>query len=106
MAERSAYEPGTFSWVDLPTTEQDGAKRFYAAVFGWEYDDQPVMEGVVYSMATLGGLPVAAISPMPEMLRSAGAPPAWMSYVTVADADALADPQRATFAVFQGSFDD
>jgi predicted enzyme related to lactoylglutathione lyase len=90
MAERAEYAPGTFSWVDLATTDQDGAKRFYAAVFGWEYDDQPVMEGVVYSMAQLEGLPVAAISPMPEMLRSSGAPPAWMSYVTVTDADALA----------------
>ena len=106
MAERSAYDPGTFSWVDLATTDQDGAKRFYAGLFGWEYDDQPVMEGVVYSMATLGGLPVAAISPMPEMLRTAGAPPAWMSYVTVTDADALAHRAEELGAqVMGGPFD-
>ena len=42
MPERTQYAPGTPSWIDLQTTDQDGAKKFYGAMFGWDYDDQPV----------------------------------------------------------------
>ena len=50
MAERTKYAPGTFSWADLSTTDQDGAKQFYAGLFGWDADDQPVGDGMTYSM--------------------------------------------------------
>ena len=29
MGKREKYEPGTFSWVELSTTDPDGAKAFY-----------------------------------------------------------------------------
>lgn len=90
MGERTQYTPGTFSWTDLSTTDQDGAKAFYAALFGWSYEDNPVGEGMVYSMATIGGRHVCAISSQPEQQRQAGVPPMWNSYVTVEDADAAA----------------
>jgi uncharacterized protein len=88
MGERTNYTPGTFSWTDLTTTDQDGAKAFYSALFGWEATDNPVGDGIVYSTMSLGGKDVAAISPQPEAQRDAGAPPAWNSYVTVQSADA------------------
>jgi uncharacterized protein len=91
MAERTKYAPGTFSWTDLSTTDQEGAKQFYGELFGWSADDQPVGDDVVYSMMNIGGKPVAGISPQNEMQRQAGAPPAWNSYVTVESADAAAD---------------
>ncbi len=91
MGERTQYAPGTFSWTDLTTTDQDAAKAFYGNLFGWEADDRPVGDGIVYSMMQLGGKDVAAISPQPKMLRDAGAPPTWNSYVTVESADASAD---------------
>ena len=87
MGERTQYTPGTFSWTDLNTTDQESAKVFYAGLFGWNYDDAPVGDGVYYSMASLGGKSVAAISPQPEQQRNAGAPPAWNSYITVENAD-------------------
>jgi predicted enzyme related to lactoylglutathione lyase len=93
MAERTQYAPGTFCWTDLTTTDQDAAKQFYGALFGWELEDVPVGNGVVYTMARVGGKDVGAISPQPQMLRDAGAPPTWNSYVSVEDADAVA--QRA-----------
>jgi predicted enzyme related to lactoylglutathione lyase len=31
-------EVGTYSWSELITTDVDGAKAFYAAVFGWGAD--------------------------------------------------------------------
>ena len=106
MPERTSYEPGTFSWIDLATTDPDAAKGFYSALFGWSYDDRPVSEGVHYSMALLDRAEVAAINPLPESMRAAGAPPSWMSYVTVADADATA--ARATELggrIYNGPFD-
>ena len=97
MGERAEYTPGTFSWADLSTTDQDGAKAFYAEVFGWQANDLPVPgpdgeeSGTVYSMQQLDGKNVAAISPQPDMQREAGVPPLWNSYVTVESADIAAD---------------
>lgn len=88
MGERTQYSPGTFSWTDLNTTDQEAAKTFYAALFGWMYDDSPIGDGIYYSMAQLDGKPVGAISPQPQQQREAGVPPAWNSYITVPSADA------------------
>jgi predicted enzyme related to lactoylglutathione lyase len=87
MPERTSYAQGTPNWVDLPTTDQDAAKTFYAGVFGWTYDDQPMGEGAVYSMAKLRGHDVAAISPQPPEMAAAGAPPMWNTYIAVESAD-------------------
>jgi uncharacterized protein len=94
MAERTSYTPGTFSWTDLATTDQEGAKQFYGALFGWEADDQPVGDGMTYSMMNIAGKPVAAIATQPQQQRDAGVPPAWQSYVTVESADAAADKAK------------
>src|SRR3954471_25072689 len=87
MGERTQYTPGTFSWADVTTTDQAAAKEFYSGLFGWEAEDMPVGDGVVYSMMKLGGRNVAAISPQPEQQREAGVPPMWNNYVTVESAD-------------------
>ena len=87
MGERTQYAPGTFSWTDLSTTDQDAAKAFYAGLFGWQADDRPVDESTVYSMQLIDGKAVAAISPQPALQREAGVPPLWNSYITVASAD-------------------
>src|ERR1700722_15668188 len=78
MADRTKYAAGTFSWTDLTTPDQDGAKAFYGGLFGWEADDIPMGDdGAVYSMMMLGGKRAAAISPQPP--QQAGAPPIWNS---------------------------
>src|SRR5579875_1162841 len=106
MGQRSSYSPGTFSWAELSTPDQDAAKRFYGALFGWEFEDNPVGDDAVYSMARLQGRYVAAISPQPQQQREAGAPPAWNSYITVASADdALADVRQHGGSVHAGPFD-
>jgi uncharacterized protein len=91
MGERTKHAPGTFSWADVTTTDQEDAKRFYSGLFGWEADDQPVGDGVYYSMMKLDGRAVAAISPQPQQQREAGVPPMWNNYVTVESADSAAD---------------
>jgi len=87
MPERNEYAPGTPNWVDLQTSDQGAAKRFYTALFGWDYDDQDMGDGAVYAMATVGDRHVAAIAPLPPQQ---GIPPHWNSYVSVADVDAIA----------------
>ena len=106
MAQRTQYTPGTFSWTDLNTTDQEAAKAFYAGLFGWSYDDAPVGDDVYYSMASVDGKPVGAISPQPQQQRDAGAPPAWNSYITVQSADeALARAKELGATVHAEAFD-
>jgi uncharacterized protein len=95
MGERTNYTPGTFSWTDLSTTDQTAAKTFYMELFGWEADDQPMGDGAVYSMMTIGGKNVAAISPQPQQQRDAGVPPVWNSYITVESADQTLERAKA-----------
>ena len=41
MSERSEYAPGEFCWVDLSTTDVDGAKSFYGDLLGIEAEAAP-----------------------------------------------------------------
>ena len=106
MGERTQYTPGTFSWVDLSTTDQDAAKTFYSQLFGWEATDNQVDEDTVYSMMSLGGKQVAAISPQPQQQRDAGVPPTWNSYITVESADqSLERAQQLGATIHAAAFD-
>jgi predicted enzyme related to lactoylglutathione lyase len=86
MGERTSHAPGTFSWVDLATSDADGAKSFYGGLLGWEFEDLPVPDAPPYTMARIGGRNVAAL----YAKRDEQVPAAWLSYVTVEDADAIA----------------
>lgn len=94
MGQRTQFKPGTFSWADLSTTDQDGAKAFYTALFGWDVQDNPVGDEMVYSMMMVGDKPVSAISPQPQQQRELGVPPMWNSYVTVENADAALEKAK------------
>ena len=89
MGERTSYPNGTFSWVENATTDQEAAKSFYAELFGWDYEDSPVGDGIYYSMAKLGGKYVAAIAPQQPDEQAMGVPPHWNSYISVDDVDAV-----------------
>jgi uncharacterized protein len=86
MTEKTAYEPGTPSWVDLSTPDIEGAKRFYGGLFGWELEDAGPEAGG-YHMALLRGKPVAGLGPAQE-----GGPPNafWTLYLAGSDVDAHA----------------
>lgn len=87
MSERTSYVPGTPCWVDLGTPDVDAAARFYGELFGWEVPEQPnSAEMGGYRRAMKGGKDVAGMMP----LMQEGQPPAWSTYVSVADADAAA----------------
>jgi hypothetical protein len=107
MGTRTTYEPGTFSWADLATTDTEAAKAFYSAFFGWELSDSVIPEemgGGTYTMASVDGEDVAAVAAMPP--GQEGAPPHWNSYVTVASADdAVAKAQELGAQSFGPAFD-
>jgi uncharacterized protein len=106
MGTRTSYTPGTFSWTDLTTPDQASAKQFYCDLFGWRADDQPVGEGVHYSMMKLDDQNVAAVSPQPTAQREAGSPPTWNSYITVEVADeALRRAEQLGATIHAPAFD-
>jgi len=87
MSERDSYEPGVPSWVDHASADPERAAAFYGALFGWDQEERmPPEAGGSYVMCSVGGRDVAAIGSQMEE----GRPPAWSTYVTVADADAAA----------------
>lgn len=55
-------EPGMPVWIDLATTDLDGAKTFYAEVLGWEFDTP--CDG--YTIAKKHGMPVAGLGEIPD----------------------------------------
>src|SRR5688572_16400218 len=133
--EHTAPEPaaGRFVWHELATTDPGAAQKYYKKVIGWgtapfegSDPDKP------YTMWTSGQTPQGGVMELPEMARKDGAPPHWLTYVGVADADktaakvkqlggkvlhgpesipnvgrfaVLADPQGAVFAVIKGEGD-
>jgi hypothetical protein len=58
VAEFSSHTPGTFSWVELATTDQKAAVAFHRALFGWEVNEQPIGPGEMYSMFLMRGTQV------------------------------------------------
>jgi predicted enzyme related to lactoylglutathione lyase len=82
MGTRTEHAPGTFSWVDLTTSDAAAAKDFYGGLFGWEFEDNEIPGGGVYTMCKVDGEYVAAIPGSTDRAR-----PHWNSYVTVAGAD-------------------
>jgi predicted enzyme related to lactoylglutathione lyase len=88
MSERSDYSPGEFSWVSLASPDTDESARFYGELLGWESAEAgPPEETGGYRFFVRGGKQVAGLSP----IQDEGQPPAWISYVCVADADETAE---------------
>jgi hypothetical protein len=86
MSERSSYDPGTPSWVELAgTPDVEASERFYRELFGWEMPEQSnSAELGGYRRAKLNGKDVAGVSPKMQE----GQPCEWNSYISVASADA------------------
>lgn len=83
------YPNGLFSWVDLMTTDVEGARVFYAGLFGWEVVDIPLPMGGSYTKYQIDGNDVAGMGGMsPEMIEQ-GVPSFWTSYVKHDDVDSV-----------------
>ena len=91
---QAANVPGAFTWSEHMSRDFEGAKAFYAAVFGYEYGD---MSGPGFSYATLlinGQQVVGGIGALPENTGPEGMeeqPAAWSVYFGTADTDKSVD---------------
>src|ERR1700754_872842 len=91
MPERSSYEPGTPSWVDLATPDVGAAATFYGELFGWTNEETGTIEETGgYRFFLSGGKKVAGVSP----LMGEGQPVVWSTYFATDDVDA--PPARVT----------
>jgi predicted enzyme related to lactoylglutathione lyase len=88
--EATGFAPGTFCWVELGTSDSAGAKQFYTKLFGWDYVDNPVGPGMVYTMLKQEGKDVGALYELMPDMKAQGIPPHWLSYVSVTSADEAA----------------
>jgi uncharacterized protein len=79
-------EPVSLTWNELNTRDVEGAKPFYAAIFGWEADTSQ-MGDVEYTTWKLGGKPVGGMAAIPAQVPPE-VPSHWLAYFAVADTDA------------------
>lgn len=127
-------DPGCLTMNELSTDDMDRASAFYRDLFGWQFEEIDTHGGPRYwsvrHEGAAGGLNGGARLLSPDEV---GVPPHWMPYVTVGDLDAavataadagatvlagpmplgngsriaaIADPQGAAFAIFEGEVDD
>ncbi len=91
MPTFTAPVTGHFCWVELQTKNPAAAKTFYGPLLGWSFEDMPLPEGGVYSIAMIGDNQVAGLMPLPEKAANMGTPPNWGCYVAVDDVQASTD---------------
>lgn len=85
MAEAS-FQAGAPCWLDLMTSNTEGAKAFYGPLLRWDFQtgDEALYGG--YVMALLNGQPVAGI--MQKQPEQADFPDLWSTYLGTDDAEA------------------
>jgi len=76
--------------MELGTTDQSAAKKFYTDLFGWTVEDFPMGPSEFYSMFRLDGKDAAAGYTLRKDQLDMGVPPHWMLYIATADVDASA----------------
>ena len=86
MPEIKSYQPGTFNWADLSTSDTAAAKKFYGEIFGWKTEDMKTAMGP-YAIAKVKGKDAAAIAGLDP---KQGMPPHWSCYFSVANVDEAA----------------
>lgn len=84
------WDAGMTSWLDLMTTDLEGAKAFYGQLLGWDYEAEPMPGGSPgeYTVATLDGGALGGVNELMASQLEEGMPPSWFVYFSVEDVDA------------------
>lgn len=102
MTEITKYEPGSFCWTELATSDRKAAMDFYKGLFGWGSDEIPMGPNDFYVMLKKGDKVVGAL--YHDSLS--GVPPHWNCYITVESADAAVEKAKSLGGkVVAGPFD-
>jgi predicted enzyme related to lactoylglutathione lyase len=83
MPEVTSYAPGVPCWVDLMTSDPEGARAFYSGLFGWQFEVGGPETGY-YAQARVRGKPVAGLGGQPNPDEM---PVAWTTYLATDDVD-------------------
>jgi len=106
MQELPNQKPGSFCWVELGTTDADGAKNFYRELFGWDYEDHSMGPDGMYTIVKLNGKDVGGLYQLSSAMLEQGMPTHWLSYIAVTNAeDATAQAVSAGATVIKEPFD-
>jgi uncharacterized protein len=87
MATIDKHPAGSFCWVELATSDQAAAKKFYGALFGWTPNDMPMGPSDVYTIFRLEGRDAAAGYTLRPDQVAQHVPPHWMLYIQVDNVD-------------------
>ena len=124
-------DPGCMGWNQLTTTDVEGAERFYGDLLGWTMERDPGDDSS-YAIIRNGTAMNGGLMALTPEMASAGVPPHWDVFFTVADLEAslatttdaggsvlvppmsagpgqfavVADPQGAAFCLYAGEVDD
>ena len=79
--------PGKFVWFEHFSPDPAKARGFYESLFGWRCLPVPMGDGSTYEMILLDDRPESAMGGY-RAAPAAGAPPQWLSYLSVEDVDA------------------
>jgi len=80
MGTRISYTQGTPNWIDLQSPDVEASKRFYSALFGWNFVSS-MLEDSKYWVADLNGLFVAGISGHNPENTPVEVPARWNTYI-------------------------
>jgi predicted enzyme related to lactoylglutathione lyase len=94
MAEAKTAVAHKPVWTDLSTSDPEGARKFYSAVFGWKVEVNPDPQYGGYALAKASGKDVAGIGPK----QMEEAPTAWTVYIGTANAAETAKKAEAAGA--------
>lgn len=90
-----ANEHGAFVWNELGTRDTAGAKDFYPAVFGWDYDDMESPRVGTYTAWKVGEAMVGGMLDINAAGLPAEIPAHWLVYFGVDDTDAAVEKVKA-----------
>jgi uncharacterized protein len=71
---------GPFVWHELRVPDLEEAERFYGAVFGWAFTDNPMGRSITHRGVVIGGASAVKV----------GLDVPWTPYIACADVDAAA----------------
>lgn len=77
---------GRFSWHELMTSDPAAARTFYEQVVGWTTKASNI-PGMDYTLLMSGETPVGGLMANPADAAAMGAPPSWLAYIEVPNAD-------------------
>jgi predicted enzyme related to lactoylglutathione lyase len=93
MTQRNGYIDGAPCWADLSTPDLEGAKRFYAALLGWSFDEA---RSPRWATTPPPACTAARSPPSPPSMPGMDMPTVWSVYLKSSDLDATSKRFSAT----------